>query len=55
MALVTAINQTVFALAPGIFGWSRDVTGGYLEAFLLAGAVQVIAAIAIVSLRNRSR
>jgi MFS family permease len=55
VALVTAINQAVFALAPGIFGWLRDLTGGYLEAFLLAGAVQAMAAGVIVSVRHRSR
>ena len=44
VALVTAINQAVFALAPGIFGWLRDLTDGYLVAFLIAGAVQIVAA-----------
>jgi MFS family permease len=54
VALVTAINQAVFALAPGLFGWLRDFTGGYLEAFLLASAIQVTAAGIIVSARPRS-
>lgn len=44
VALVTAINQAVFALAPGLFGWMRDVTEGYVAAFLIAGAVQILAA-----------
>lgn len=44
VALVTAINQAVFALAPGLFGWMRDLTEGYMAAFLIAGGVQILAA-----------
>lgn len=44
VALVTAINQAVFALAPGLFGWLRDLNENYIVAFLIAGAVQVMAA-----------
>lgn len=52
VALVTAINQAVFAFAPAIFGGLRDVTGGYIEAFL-AGAVLQVAAAGIVVLGRR--
>ena len=44
VALVTAINQAVFAFAPAIFGWLRDLTEGYVVAFLVAGVVQILAA-----------
>jgi hypothetical protein len=43
VALVTAINQAVFALAPAIFGALRDYTGNYVVAFLMAAAAQVVA------------
>jgi MFS family permease len=52
VALVTAINQAVFALAPGIFGWLRDLSGGYLEAFLLAAASQLASAAIVMSGRR---
>jgi MFS family permease len=52
VALVTAINQAVFALAPGLFGWMRDLTDGYLAAFLIAGVVQILAA-AILAMGRR--
>ncbi len=48
VALVTAINQAVFALAPAIFGALRDFTGNYVVAFLTAAAAQVVAAGVIV-------
>jgi MFS family permease len=44
VALVTAINQAVFAFAPVIFGGLRDATGAYPEAFLGGAVLQVIAA-----------
>jgi MFS family permease len=53
VALVTAINQAIFALAPGLFGWLRDLTGGYVEAFLLAAAIQVAAAVIVAIGRRR--
>ena len=43
VALVTAINQAVFAFAPAIF----DSTDGYLIALLMAGAAQLLAAIIV--------
>jgi MFS family permease len=44
VALVTAINQAVFAFAPAIFGALRDVTGAYIEVFLAGAALQAVAA-----------
>jgi predicted MFS family arabinose efflux permease len=44
VALVTAINQAVFAFAPAIFGSLHDSTGGYMVAFLTAAAAQALAA-----------
>lgn len=52
VALVTAINQAVFAFAPAIFGVLRDSTGSYLVSFLAAAAIQALAA-AIVVLGRR--
>ena len=47
VALVTAINQAVFAFAPAIFGAVRDFTGAYAVSFALAACMQ-LAAIPIV-------
>jgi cyanate permease len=44
VALVTAINQAVFAFAPAIFGALRDVTGAYVEVFMAGAALQAVAA-----------
>ena len=44
VALVTAINQAVFAFAPAIFGNLHDSTGDYMVAFLTAAAAQILAA-----------
>src|SRR5260221_9728035 len=52
VALVIAINQGVFALAPAILGWLHDLDDSYILPFLLAGIVQ-IAASAIVALGRR--
>lgn len=52
VALVTAINQAVFAFAPAVFGALRDLGGSYIAAFLLAATVQVVAA-AIVAAGRR--
>ena len=48
VALITAINQTVFAFAPGIFGILRQSSGGYAVPFLIAAAIQVIAGAIII-------
>jgi cyanate permease len=47
VALVTAINQAVFALGPAVFGGLRDFTGNYVVAFLMATAAQLVAAAVI--------
>ena len=44
VALVTAINQAVFAFAPAVFGWLHDLVGSYIAAFLAAVAAQAVAA-----------
>ena len=48
VALVTAINQAVFALAPAAFGWLHDLDSSYIGAFLLAAVAQTVAAAIIV-------
>jgi cyanate permease len=52
VALVTAINQAIFAFAPAVFGWLHDRTANYLAAFLLAAAAQLLGA-AIVAAGRR--
>ena len=44
VALVTAINQAVFAFAPASFGWLHDLVGSYIAAFLAAAVAQAAAA-----------
>jgi MFS family permease len=44
VALVTAINQLVFAFAPAIFGALREVSGAYVLPFMVAVALQLAAA-----------
>jgi MFS family permease len=44
VALITAINQAVFAFAPAIFGALRDVTGTYVGVFLAGAVLQAVAA-----------
>lgn len=44
VALVIAINQAVFAFAPAILGALRDLSGGYVMAFLGVAALQGLAA-----------
>jgi len=52
-ALVTAINQAVFALAPAVFGLLRDATASYDLPFAIAAAAYFVAAIIIFSGRTR--
>ena len=54
VALITAINQTVFAFAPAILGVLRDLEGGYTLAFGIAACVQVAASVMIVASRAES-
>ena len=44
VALVTAINQAVFALAPASLGWLREQSGDYALSFLVAAMAQLAAA-----------
>jgi hypothetical protein len=53
-ALVTAVNQAVFAFAPAILGVLREISGAYAIPFLFAAFVQVIAGAIIVLGRDRS-
>jgi predicted MFS family arabinose efflux permease len=48
LALLTAVNQIVFAFGPGAFGIVRDLTGSYTAPFLMAAAAQVLAAAIVV-------
>jgi MFS family permease len=54
VALVTAVNQAVFAFAPAILGVLREISGTYTIPFLLAACVQVLAGAIIVLGRDRS-
>ena len=49
VALVVATNQAVFAFAPAIFGWLREMTESYIAAFCLAAVVQIAAALIVVA------
>jgi MFS family permease len=48
VALVTAVNQAIFAFAPAVLGVLREVSGSYLVAFLVAAAVQLVAACVVI-------
>ena len=54
VALVTAVNQAVFAFAPVIFGVLREVIGGYATPFLIAATIQIAAGAAVILGRVRS-
>ena len=49
VALVTAVNQAVFAFAPAIFGALHDLTGGSSAAIAAAGIVQIVAAMVVLA------
>ena len=49
LALLTAINQIVFAFGPGAFGLLRDLTGDYTVPFILAAVTQLLSALIVVS------
>jgi MFS family permease len=53
VALVVAINQATFALAPAVFGALRDWTTDYRAAFALAAIVQIGAALIVVTGRDQ--
>lgn len=54
VALVTAVNQAVFAFAPAAFGILRGISGAYTVPFLIAAVIQVIAGAIIVLGRQGS-
>ena len=53
VALITAINQAVFALAPAVLGALRDLEGSYKVAFGLAACAQIAASIIVIAYRSR--
>jgi predicted MFS family arabinose efflux permease len=53
VALITAINQAVFAFAPAIFGVVRDLTGEYAMAFAVAACLQLGATFIVLPGRRR--
>ena len=53
VALIIAINQAVFSLAPAAFGALHDVTGGYAAPLLLAAALHLTAALLVTTGRRR--
>ena len=48
VALVTAVNQAVFAFAPAILGVLRELSGGYAVPFLIAAGLQLLASMIVV-------
>jgi MFS family permease len=55
VALVTAINQAVFAFAPGLLGLMRDLSGDYRLSFMAAAIAQVVAAAIVLTGRTPAR
>jgi MFS family permease len=53
VALVTAVNQAVFAFAPACFGLLREVSNGYALPFLVAAIIQVLAGFVVMLGRPR--
>jgi predicted MFS family arabinose efflux permease len=53
VALITAINQAVFAFAPALLGVLRDLEGGYMLAFAVAAGAQVAASLIVIAHRPR--
>jgi cyanate permease len=49
VALVTAVNQALFAFAPGVFGAMRDITGSYAAPLMLAATLDFAGAILILA------
>ncbi len=49
VALMVAINQAVFALAPAVLGSLRDLSSSYTLSFGLAAAIQVAAAFIVLA------
>ena len=53
VALLTAINQAVFAFAPAVLGALRDLSSDYMPAFALAAGIQAAAALIVIAHRAR--
>jgi MFS family permease len=53
VALVTAINQAVFAVAPTVLGVLRDLAGDYTASFGLAACAQIAAALVVLAGRQK--
>jgi MFS family permease len=53
IALSTAIGQFTYAFGPGVVGLVRDLAGGYAPALLACAALDIGAAIVILSRRSR--
>ncbi len=49
VALATAVNQALFAFAPGVFGVLRDLTGSYALPLAVAAVLQFAGAIVILA------
>jgi len=53
VACAVAINQLVFAFAPGMFGALHDVTRGFLGPLLFTASMQVSSAMLVLAGRRR--
>lgn len=53
VALITAINQAVFAFAPAVLGWLRDVEADYTLPFGIAACLQIAASLLVIGHRSR--
>jgi MFS family permease len=53
VALITAINQAVFAFAPAVLGWLRDVEADYTLPFGIAACLQIAASLLVLGHRSR--
>jgi MFS family permease len=54
VALVTAINQAVYAFAPALLGAFRDATSSYLLPFAIVACVQLLAATVVLLGRSKA-
>ena len=53
VALLTAINQAVFAFAPAALGWLRDAEADYTLPFGIAACLQIAASLLVIGHRSR--
>jgi cyanate permease len=52
VALVTAVNQAMFAFAPFVFGLLHDLTGGYAVPFTVAAVFELAAGMIVLTGRE---